>query len=218
QTRAVMQMLALDKPRARMMFMDIVLPKRADLTCEDSLSYDYQAYYRTALAVSQNCFDENEKKAEAHIQFLSDRLDNIKSISQVVPAAKMLTDASLSGDELYLLISTFVGALGKISTNAREFAFVMNYDRLTFTIRRLIESARRQQVPIGDLNRAARAFLVKQMSGEVCLDAPWLDGRDVKLPKDITDLNPFFPQPIVDDDVHPLSFGATAKDRQFWIM
>jgi hypothetical protein len=218
QTRAVMQMLALDKSRARTMFLEIALPKPADLTCEDSLSYDYQAYYRTALAVSQNCFDENEKRSEAHIQFLLDRLDNIKSVSQVVPAANMIFEASVSGDELYLLLSTFAGALGKISTNAREFAFFVDGERVAFTVRRLIEKARQHQLPTVDLSRAIRALLVKQMSGEVCIDAPWLDGRQVKLPKNVSDLNDFFPKPIVDDDVRPLNFGAAAKDRQFWTM
>jgi len=218
QTRAVTQMLALDKSRARTMFLDIALPKPPALTCDDSLGYDYQAYYRTALKVSQDCFDENEKKAEAHIQFLSDRLDSVKSISQVVPAAQMTAEARLAGDELSFLLNTFTGALGKISTNAREFAFVIDGQRFAFTFGRLIETAREQQVPTGDLSRAIRSLLLKQMAGEVCADAPWLDGRQVKLPKNITDLNRYLPNAIVEDDVHPLSFGAAAKDRHFWTL
>jgi hypothetical protein len=62
QTRAVTQMIALDKSRARMMFQEIALPKLPDLTCEDSLSYDPGAYYRTALAVSKDCFDETKRR------------------------------------------------------------------------------------------------------------------------------------------------------------
>jgi hypothetical protein len=57
------------------------------------------------------------------------------------------------------------------------------------------------------------------MSGEVCQDAPWLDGRQVKLTgRVITELNDLFPKPIVADDVRPLSFGPAAKDRQFWTL
>ena len=218
QTKAVMQMLDVDKARARMMFQDISLPKLPALTCEDALSYDFQAYYRAALAVSQNCFDENEKKAEAHIQFLSDRIENIKSVFQVVPATKMLADASLSSDELSLLISTLVGSLGRISSDARGFAFVIARDRLASTVWGLIEKAKQQQVPTGDLGRAVRAFLVKQMSGEVCMDAPWLNGHEIKLVKSLTDFDDLLPKPIVADDVHPLSFGAAAKDRVFWTL
>jgi len=219
QSKAVMQMILLDKSRARMMFQEIALPKLPDLTCDDSLSYDFEAYYRTALAVSKDCFDENEKKAEAHVQFLSDRLADIKSVSQVVPAMKMLADASLSGDELSLLMSTLVGALGKVSTNARGFAFVMTKETFAGTGRALIDKAKQQQVPAGDVSRAIRAFLVKQMSGEVCVDAPWVNGGpELKLPNNITDLNDLFPRPIGADDVHPLSFGAAAKDRRFWTL
>ncbi|HEX3086825.1 MAG TPA: hypothetical protein VHP99_19965 [Pyrinomonadaceae bacterium] len=218
QTRAVTQMIALDKSRARMMFQEIALPKLPDLTCEDSLSYDPGAYYRTALAVSRDCFDENEKKAEAHVQFLAERLENVKSVSQVVPAMKMLVEATLSGDEMSLLMSTLVGALGGISTDARGFAFVMAREPLGQTVWNLSGKAKSQQVPNVDLNRATRAFIVKQMSGEVCQDAPWLDGRQVKLTGKVTELNDLFPNPIVVDDVRPLSFGATAKDRQFWTL
>jgi hypothetical protein len=218
QARAVTQMIALDKSRARMMFQEIALPKLPDLTCEDSLSYDPEAYYRAALTVSKDCFDEKEKKAEAHVQFLSDRLADINSVSQVVPAMKMLVDAGLSGDELSLLLGALVGALGKISTDARGFAFVVAREPLSLTASNLIGKARYQQVPNGDLSRAIRAFIVKQMSGEVCQDASWLDGREVKLITKITELNDLFPKPIVTDDVHPLSFGAAAKDRQFWTL
>jgi hypothetical protein len=115
-------------------------------------------------------------------------------------------------------MSTLVGALGKISTNARGFAFVVAREPLSLTASNLIGKARYQQVPNGDLSRAIRAFIVKQMSGEVCQDASWLDGREVKLTAKITELNDLFPKPIVTDDVHPLSFGAAAKDRQFWTL
>jgi hypothetical protein len=218
QTKAVMEMLDLDKSRARMMFQEIALPKLPALTCEDALSYDFHAYYRTALRVSQDCFDENEKKAEAHVQLLADRLDNTKSVSQVVPAMKMVADANLSGDELSLLINTLAGALGKISTDARAFAFVMFRDSFAHTAWLLIEKAKQHQIPTGDLSRAIRAFLVKQMSGEVCMDAPWLNGHEIKLVKSLTDFNDLLPKPIVADDVHPLSFGAAAKDRVFWTL
>jgi hypothetical protein len=131
---------------------------------------------------------------------------------------KMLVEATLSGDEMSLLISTLVGALGRISTDARGFAFVMAREPLGQTVWNLSGKAKYQQVPSVDLNRAIRAFVVKQMSGEVCQDAPWLDGRQVKVTGKVGDLNDVFSRPIVADDVRPLSFGAAAKDRQFWIL
>ena len=219
QSRAVTQMIALDKARARMMFQDIVLPPPKVMSCEDSLSDDPGVYFRTALAVSENCFDDNERKAEAHIQFLSARLDNIKSVSQVPAALKMLTEAKLSPDELSLLTNSLVATLGRISTDARAFAFAMTgRDRLAFNMGRLIQQLRQKGLPTTDASRAFRAFLVKQMTGEVCVDVPWVDGREVKLPASVTDLNAEFSKPIIEDDVRPASFGPAAKDRMFWSM
>jgi len=216
QARAVIQMISIDQSRARTMFQEIVLPKLPELTCEDSLSYDFTAYYRAALRISQSCFDRDEVKAEAHVQFLSDRLSSIKSISQVVPAAYMITDADLTANELSLLVTAFIGALGKISTNARDFAFVMDRDRFTVAMQSLLRKARDQEIPTTELSRAIRAFLIKQMTGEVCQDAQWVEGRVVKLPRSVTELNRGFSTPLEEDDGKPLSFGAVAKDRQFW--
>jgi hypothetical protein len=218
QTKAVMQMMALDKTRARAMFADITLPKLPELTCEDSLSYDVESYYHTAVAVSENCFNENERKAEAHIQFLSERLGNIKAVPHVAAAAKALIEAKVSADEFTLLVNTFVDVLGHLSTEARSFAFAIGTDRLIFSLSRLVQKLKEQDRPTVDLSRAIRSFLVKQFSGEVCIDAPWLEGRAVKLPDQLKYLNGEFAQPIVTDDIRPLSFGAAAKDRQFWTM
>jgi hypothetical protein len=218
QTRAVMQMMAFDKARARAMFADISLPKLPELTCEDSLSYDVESYYRTAVAVSENCFDENERKAEAHIQFLSERLGSIKTIPHAVAAAKALVDAKLSADELTLLLNTFADGLSHVLANARSFAFVIDRERFGFSLARLVQKAKQENVPAVDLNLAIRSFLVKQLSGEVCIDASWVNGREVKLPTVLNNLNAEFAQPIGADDIHPLSFGAAAKDRQFWTM
>ena len=218
QTKAVMQMMALDKSRARTMFAEITLPKLPELTCEDSLSYDFESYYRTAVAVSENCFDENERKAELHIQFLSERLGSIKNVAHVVAAAKALIDARLSADELTLLVNTFIDGLAHVPANARSFAFAIDRDRLVFSLSRLVQKLKEQNRPTVDLSRAIRSVLVKHFSGEVCMDAPWLTGRELKLPSELKYLNGEFAQPMVADDIHPLSFGAAAKDRQFWTM
>jgi len=218
QTRAVMQMMALDRIRARAMFADIALPKLPELTCEDALSYNVDSYYRAAVAISENCFDRNEQKAEAHVQFLSERLGNIKTVPQVAGAAKALLDAKVSADELMLLANTFADVLDQVSPNARLFAFAMARQRLGSSLWRLVQKSKEQKVPTIDLTRAIRSFLVRQFSGEVCLDAPWLDGRALKIPSEVNYLNAEFAQPIVADDLHPLSFGAVAKNRQFWTM
>jgi hypothetical protein len=216
QSKAVIKMIPLDRLRARTMFESISLPLIRPLTCEDSLGYDLDAYYVAMLTVAEECFDDEERKAEAHIRFTSDRLESIRSISQVTPAIRMLNNAKLSPDELSLLVSVLSKALGRVATDGRAFAFAMERDPLVSTAHRLVLKLKQQGVPTNDLVGAFRSFLIKNMSGEVCADVGWIKGGQISLPADVVRINNDFASPIAVDDVHPASFGPKAADIEYW--
>jgi hypothetical protein len=216
QSKAVVLMIPLDRLRARVMFEDISLPVIKPLTCEDSLGYDLESYYVAMLSVAESCFSDDERKAEAHIQFISDRLERVRSISQVMPATRMLVNAKFSPDELSLLVNVLTKALGRVATDGRSFAFVIERDPLVSTAHRLILKLKQQGVPANDFSGAFRSFLIKNMSGEVCTDVPWLKGGQIGLPADVAGINNEFASPIVVDDVHPASIGPKAADLEYW--
>lgn len=216
QSKAVTKMIPLDRLRARTMFEGISLPSIKPLTCEDTLGYDLESYYVAMLSVAEECFNDDEKKAETHIQFLSDRLETVRSIPQVTPATRMLVNAKLSLDELSLLVSVLTKALGRVSTDRRSFAFAMERDTLVSTAHRLILKLKQHGVPANDFSGAFRSFLIKNMSGEVCADVAWLKGGQVSLPKDLEAINSVLATPIVVDDVHPASVGPKAATVEYW--
>lgn len=216
QSKAVTKMIPLDRLRARTMFADISLPAIKSLTCEDSLGYDLESYYGAMLSVAEECFNDDERKAEAHIQFISDRLESIRSISQVAPATRMLVNAKLSPDELSLLVNVLTKAVGRVSTDGRSFAFAMEREPLVSTAHRLILKLKQQGVPANDFSGAFRSFLIKNMSGEVCTDVAWLKDGRISLPADVVRINNEFASPIVVDDVHPARVGPKAADFEYW--
>jgi len=216
QSKAVGKMIPLDRLRARMMFEDISLPAIKPLTCEDTLGYELESYYVTMLLVAEQCFNSDERKAEAHIQFLSNRLETVKSVPQVNPAIRMLVDAKLSPDELSLLANVLTRALGRVPVDGRSFAFAIGRFPLVSNAHRLILKLQQQGVPANDFSGALRSFLIKNMSGEVCADVAWLKDGQISLPADVVRINNEFTNPIVVDDVHPASVGSKAATVVYW--
>lgn len=216
QSKAAVLMIPLDRLRARTMFEGISLPPIKLLTCEDSLGYNLESYYMAMLSVAEACFSDDERKAGAHIQFLSDRLESVKSIPQLVSAMHMLFNAKVSPEERVLLVNVWTKAVGRVSTDARAFAFVMDRDMFVLSSHMLIGRMERPGVPTNQFSSAVRSFLIKQLSGEVCTDVSWLDHGQLTLPDEVANLNSEFTNPITLDDIHPANVGAKATDVNYW--
>jgi len=217
ESEAVLKMIPLDHVRGKTMFESIELPSIKPLTCEDSLGYDLDSYYQAMMSVAEQCFDDNEKKAGTQIVFLSDRLEGVKSIPQLSPAVRMLFNAKLSSEELSLLVNVLTKALGRVSVDARAFAFAIDRgETLVYTLHRLIFKMRQLDIPARDFSSALRSFLIKQMSGEVCTDVSWLDQGKLALPRQVVEINNEFTNPITVDDIHPTNVGPNGVDIIYW--
>lgn len=217
ESDSVLRMIQSDHARARTMFESIELPSIKPLTCEDSLGYDLDSYYQAMMSVAEQCFDDNEKKAGMHIVFLSDRLENVKSIPQLSAAAKMLFNAKLSSEEFSLLANVLTKALGRVSADARAFAFAIDRgENLVYTLHRLVFKMRQLEIPARDFSNAMRSFLVKQMSADVCSDVSWLEQGKLTLPRQVAEINNEFTSPITVDDIHPTNVGPKAVDVIYW--
>jgi len=216
ESNAVVKMIRLDQVRARTMFESIEVPVIKSLTCADSLGYDFDFYYQTMLSVAEECFNADEKKAGAHVIFLSDRLESVKSIPQLSSAMKMLLNAKESGEELSVLVNVLTKVTGRLSTDARAFAFAMDRDGFVTGSDTFIARMRGQGVPTNEFINVFRSLLVKQMSGEVCADVSWLNQGQPTLSKQIEGINRAFANPIVVDDIRPSTIGSKATDTVYW--
>jgi hypothetical protein len=216
ESDAVTKMIRLDRVRARTMFESIEVPAIKPLTCADSLGFDFDFYYQTMLAVAEECFSADEKKAGAHMIFLADRLEGLKSLPQLNSAMKMLFNAKESAEELSLLVNVLTKVVGQLPTDARAFAFAMDRDTFVTGSYRFIERMRDRGVSTKDFINAFRSLLVKEMSGEVCADVSWLAHGRLTLPSQIEGMNREFSKPIVVDDIRPSTIGAKATDTVYW--
>jgi len=216
QSKAVAGMIQLDSLRARTMFGEISPPAIKPLTCEDSLVYDLDSYYQAMLSIAEQSFSNEEKKNAAHIQFLSDRLEEMNSVAQVTSGVKVILNAKTSADELALLARVFAKALDRISTDPRSFAYLMDRDSFVSSVQKLILKLKERELPTNDLANATKRFLLKNMTGDVCADAGWIKRGQPSLPAMVEHLNADIGIPITTDDIRPASFGPRATDVSYW--
>ncbi len=217
ESNAVVKMLPLDRHRARMMFAEISLPTLRPLTCDESLVYDLDPYYQAELAVFEQAFSEDERRAGTNIQFLLDGLEKAKSLAQVVAVAKIVLKATLSLTDRALVASSFANSLDRVSSDPRSFAFAMEREPFLSTVHSIILKMKNDGLPVKDLTNATYRFLTKNLSAEVCADADWVKAAaQPKVPAWLEEINSEFAAPITVDEMRPSALGSKADDVVFW--
>ena len=120
ESRAVRDMLLLDKPKARELFQQIPQPALAPLTCDDALLYDVSDFYQTLTSVVQGTFLEKERKKEEHVNFLLEYLAHATSPAQLAPLAKVIKTVNVTPEQRDILRNTFNGILESIQPDGRS--------------------------------------------------------------------------------------------------
>ncbi len=120
QSRAVMDMLAVDAPKARQLFLDIVPPRLAPLTCDEALVYDVSDFYTTLAAVA-GATPEKDR-----VNLLLNYMSQISSPAQLAPLATAIKMANVTPQQHEVLWSTFNGILESLQPDPRSFAASLN--------------------------------------------------------------------------------------------
>ncbi len=216
QSRVILKMVSLDPLRARTMFQDIRPPKIEPLSCKDTLVPDVTIYYQMVISIAQHGFTPEEIKAQSHIQFITDQLETIKSISHATAALKMVASATLSDEELSRVVASLGKAFGQASDDPRAFAFAVQRDGLISVADSFISVLKKRGIPADEFPNKIRGFLIKNMSGEVCGDAGWIKQQRATVPRDLETVNAQFKSPITADDINPSRLGEKAADTEYW--
>jgi hypothetical protein len=122
QSRAVNAMLAIDRPRARAMFLDAPRPSPERLTCDRPLVYDVSPYYKTLAAIVNNTFSDRERAKQEHINLFLDSILRIASPAELAPAAAAIKVLNVSADEHAAIVTRFNGILANLWGDDRSFS------------------------------------------------------------------------------------------------
>jgi hypothetical protein len=216
ESRVISALIPLDSTRAREMFQGVVLPKIEPLDCKDSLIPDFTAYYAMVIAISENCFTPDERRAQAHVQFLTDQIEAVRSVSQAMAVLKVITGSNLSDEELSRVVLSLAKTFGRVPEDPRSFAFVVQREGFVSVAERLLSMLKKRELPAESLGTRVREFLLRNLRGEVCADAGWLKQPAATLPPEIDTINLHFDSPITSDDLGRLRFGGKSVEVEYW--
>lgn len=168
QARAVQDMIAVDPPRARELFSQIVRPALAPATCEDSLLPDMTPLYDALGAVIRNGFTTKEQARSEHVSFTVAMLSRIGSMAELAPAARMLSSLPFSRSQFEIAMGAFSSRLEAMPLDSRSFLYFSKAIEPDMTA--LVSRARELGASPDPAIDSYRAFLVAQFKGPRCAD------------------------------------------------
>jgi hypothetical protein len=200
ETRAVRDALHFDADLARELFARLPRLTAPPLTCDDTLVYDFSAFYETLTALA-NAAPEQDRG-----RFLAPFFEAINSPAEIGPAVKTLSEAKLTEGQFRAVVEAFAGAVGRMSADDRSFSATMALaprDLETLAI-----LCKRKGAPSESVISALARYLVRHISAVRCADtlpqvtpsesaAVWVYNNRTRL------LAPTEPPPIREDELRP---------------
>jgi hypothetical protein len=163
--RAIDALLPLEPSKARELFQQLPPLDLPAATCAQNRAYDVTLYYRVLGSVAQ----------QAPPGFVDRYMAAVTSPAEAGPAARVLTQAALSGAAFRTAVTAFAGALRKIGPDDRSFT--MSAAATGRDIQALLDLCRTHQVPTALVLDAYRAYLVAHVAGERCADDALTQGN-----------------------------------------
>ena len=219
QLLAILNMIRLDPKKARLLWGEMQKPKLEPLMCEEALIYDVADYYRAMVEMARRAFTREEMRIGEEIQFVEQHIVNIASPAEVVEAAFAIMDVNTTPAQFNALAETYSRALENVANDNRTFWFYT--DRLQSSALALAGECERRGFPADFLFTRFRDYIVRQLGAPRCADNLTSDGKSVRRPKFVTELNAalnryeYIPK-ITDDDAKPRKIDRGALIYPYW--
>ncbi|HEV2688190.1 MAG TPA: hypothetical protein VGV35_06540, partial [Bryobacteraceae bacterium] len=169
QTRAVREMLKLDKAHTLEMFQRIPWPELRRRQCRDALIDHVDEYYRLLGEIAESSFTADERRRGRHIELLSYRINQMRSPVEVGPAVRMLLSVTLTDDELTPLVNQLTASLDRIESDDRSFS--ASFGAAEEEINRFVKALAARNVSSVVIAAAYRRYLIKDLAGNRCADS-----------------------------------------------
>jgi hypothetical protein len=219
QLLAILNLVQLDQKKARLLWGEMRKPRLEPLRCEEALLYDIGDYYRAMVEMARKAFTPEEMRIGEEIQFVDSHIVNIASPAEIKDAAIAIMDLKAAPAQFNALVETYSRTLENVANDNRSFWF--DTDKLPAAPLALAGECERRGFPADFLLIRFRDYLVRQLSAPRCADNLTSDGKLVRPPKFVTDLNAALDRyehipKITDDDVKPRKLDRAASFYPYW--
>ncbi len=168
QSRAVLDMVAIDSARARELFGEIKPPAPGRATCEESLLPDVAPYYQALTAVARSSFSQKEQANSEHLVFARTALSRVSSIAELASAAQVIASLDWPRDQFEIALGTFTSSFDRIPLDNRSFLYFSK--SIESCISQLVARARQLGASPDAMVNKYRIFLVAQLRATRCAD------------------------------------------------
>jgi hypothetical protein len=117
QTRAVLDMLQIDRPAARALFLEINPPAPDPRSCDEPLP-NTEPLYEALAAVANTTFTEQERKKEEHLNLVMSYMARATSHVQLEPLQKLIANLNLTADQRAILTTRLESLRESIASTA----------------------------------------------------------------------------------------------------
>ena len=222
QSRAVADLLQVDRKKGEKLFDQIRFPRLKPLGCEESLIYDPSAYYAMLASVAKDtpaATGDSEKRVTA---YLRPAVSEISSHTQIPPVARTLMSLNLPSAQLSNMTSFFAGSLERLQGDERSFGVVATKYNALGELARLISKLDGAGLPSAGLLEASRDYVVRNLRDTRCVDSN--HGQKLSLPIAAADFNELFGtalvsaklNPIGSDELQDYKSGPAAPFHPYW--
>jgi len=187
QLLAILNLVRIDRKKARLLWGEMPKPELAPLRCEDTLLYDLFNYYQAMAEMARNAFTSEEMRIGDDVKFVDSHIVNIASPSELMDAAVAIMELKITDAYFNLLVETYSRALENIANDNRSFWF--NTDEISGAAIALAGVCERRGFPANFLLSRYRDYVVRQLNAPRCADNLASDGKSYIQPKFVTDLN-----------------------------
>jgi hypothetical protein len=125
ESRAATDMLSLDVPRARELFLEIPPPALPAPSCDDALVSDLSNFYHALSEMVSRGFTDKERSKQEHVNFLLGFMARATSPLQFPPLADVIAAVNVTPTQRELLWSRFNGMLANAQPDGRSFSFLL---------------------------------------------------------------------------------------------
>jgi acetyl esterase/lipase len=187
QTLAILDLVRIDRRKARLLWGEMRKPELAPLSCEDTLVYDVLKYYLAMAEMARKAFTDEEMKIGEDVKFVDSHMVVIASPAELMAATVAIRELKITDAHFNLLVETYSRALENVANDNRSFW--SNPEESSGAAIALAAECERRAFPADFLLSRYRDYMVRQLGAPRCADNLKSDGKRYIPPEFVTKLN-----------------------------
>lgn len=212
--RVIEKMIEIDPLRARQMFDEVSSKPLKTLDCSDELDYDPELHFLVLRRIANGTFGQEEKDNHQHISYISSKLDELSSPSELRPALELVLSFSNSKNEFEALLDSLARSFKTIRSDPAGFHYSIRYGRVIDVVAdRLIPRIESNGMLVENFAKPFGTYLVKNFTGTRCANRQFDKTETERL---ITRLNEQTNLRINNEELKPEKIESAESGPSYW--